>query len=108
MTVVASDVMNVFFICDIKIFILIVWCISLDNLGISFGKCHFCYTYLFAHGPLVYSVLCFVCERPPLFACLKKFSNSSYLFAAVCEGNPFCFLVLRVSVCFIFVVRWFF
>jgi hypothetical protein len=39
---------------------------------------------------------------------LKKFSNSSYLFAPIRKNDPVCFVVLRVSVLFfVFVKREF-
>jgi hypothetical protein len=34
----------------------------------------------------------------------KKLGNSSYFFAAIYKIGPFCFAMLGVSVCFIFVV----
>jgi hypothetical protein len=92
-------------------FVLCAQCISGDNLGISFGKCHFCYTrtYLFVHGALISSVLCSVCAEGYFYLhVLKKFSNSSHFFTAVCERNPFCFLVMKVSVLVLFLWgRWF-
>jgi hypothetical protein len=32
----------------------------------------------------------------------KELGNSSYFFAAICEGGPFRFVVLRVGVCVLF------
>jgi hypothetical protein len=78
-------------------------CISVDNLGISFGKCYFCYTYLSVHEASIYFVMRSVYGRLPLLLCSEKVNNPSYFFANVCEGNPFCFLVLRVSMCFVYV-----
>jgi hypothetical protein len=49
--VVASHIMNMFLISNV------------DNLGISFGKCHFYYTYLFVPGALICFVLCSVCGK---------------------------------------------
>jgi hypothetical protein len=48
---------------------------------------------------VIYFILCFVCGR--LFL-LEEFSKSFYLFAAVCKGDPFCFVVQRFSVCVCF------
>jgi hypothetical protein len=47
---------------------------------------------------LWYILYCILCA-------LKKFGNFSYFFTAVCGGDPFCFLVLGVSVCFAFVME---
>jgi hypothetical protein len=44
-------------------------------------------------------MFCIVLYAEGYFICvLKEFSNSSYYFAAVCIGNPFCFLALRIGV----------
>jgi hypothetical protein len=77
-------------------------CISVVNLGISFGECHFCYTYFFVPGGLIYFVLCSVYGRQFYSCVLKEVRKISYFFATVCDGNPFCFLVPRVSVCVLF------
>jgi hypothetical protein len=54
-------------------FFLFVQCISVENLGISFGKCHFYYIYLFVAKALIYFVWCSVFGRLLLFACPETF-----------------------------------
>jgi hypothetical protein len=66
-----------------------------DNLGFSFNKCHFCYTYLFAWDFNLFYVE-FCVEGYFYSYGLKEFSSSPSLFATVCKGDPFCFVVLRV------------
>jgi hypothetical protein len=65
------------------------------TLGISFVKCHFSYIYLFLHV---------LCAAGYFHSCvLKEFNNFSYLVAAACKGDTFCFVVQKVSVCFVLV-----
>jgi hypothetical protein len=49
------------------------------------------------------TIFCIVfCVRNAIFVhVLMKFSNYSYLFVSICKGDPVCFVVLRVSVCFL-------
>jgi hypothetical protein len=49
-------------------------------------------------------ILCFVlCVEGYFYLyVLKEFSNSPYLSAAVCKGDLFCFVMLRVLLCVLF------
>jgi hypothetical protein len=71
-----------------------------DNLGISFGTCRFCYTIFkcLCKG-LQYVLYCVLCAEGYFYLCvMKEFDDSSYFFVIVCKGGPFCFVALRISV----------
>jgi hypothetical protein len=44
----------------------------------------------------------------PFLCILKKFRDFSYFFAAVCKGDPFCFLELGIIACILFLCDMFF
>jgi hypothetical protein len=66
--------------------------------GPPFGKCHFCYIYLFVHGVLIYFVLCLLVEGYFYSCVLKVFNKTSYIFAALCKGDPLLCVQLRGSI----------
>jgi hypothetical protein len=53
--------------------------LTINNLDTSFGKCHFCYAYLFVHRALISFVLCSVCGRIFLFACPALQTETYYM-----------------------------
>jgi hypothetical protein len=59
------------------------------------------YLSVYVSGLDVFCIV-FCVRKAILIRILKEFSNSSYFFAAVRKGVPFCFVVLRVCVCILF------
>jgi hypothetical protein len=76
------------------------------SLGTSVGTCLFSYTYMFVPGAF-FILYCACVGKDNSIRVFKDCSDSFYFFVAVGKGARFCFVVLRVSTCFVFVVGGF-
>jgi hypothetical protein len=70
----------------------------MGSLGISLDRCCYCCIYLFVYDVLI-CFYCVLCAKGYFYSrFFKKFGYSSYIFAAICKGGPFCHVMLRDSV----------